>query len=328
MSKMNIEVMEQLLKDLAANVGYDLIPAPFDTPFELASTKGLLDSKQFFWPVPASVLNDKEHERFRKLCVEADIIDTVCTTSLPWPTDEKDRVAILLIDVTHRRRGSIKFVDASAWDRLPDETDMAAISNFLIHDLFPGEDLLAFQMNEDAMDLGVDDRWDEQVRLVSSCKVSSSLSLQDYLPRPIAQLGFKYERLDEIFVITDLVRVEIVKYLDNKFFNDFNDVLPRDFVLLDNNLLELKVPAITVSVYGNFQPQKINPDATSGMVDLNEKIVLIPKSYISNLPDLDYLVEQLCKESTLRQLPFLPYPNARLEKEHLKGVLIEIPKNK
>ena len=34
MSKMNIEVMEQLLKDLAANVGYELIPNPFDTPFE------------------------------------------------------------------------------------------------------------------------------------------------------------------------------------------------------------------------------------------------------------------------------------------------------
>ena len=80
MSKMNIEVMEQLLKDLAANVGYELIPNPFDTPFEEASIEGLPDSKQFFWPVPTSALNDKEHEEFRKMCVEADIIDTVCTT--------------------------------------------------------------------------------------------------------------------------------------------------------------------------------------------------------------------------------------------------------
>ena len=62
MNKMNIEVKEQLLKDLAANVGYDLIPAPFNTPFEEASIEGLPDSKQFFWPVPSSVLNDKEHE--------------------------------------------------------------------------------------------------------------------------------------------------------------------------------------------------------------------------------------------------------------------------
>ena len=62
------------------------------------------------------------------------------------------------------------------------------------------------------------------------------------------------------------------------------------------------------------------------MVDLNENIVLIPRSVYYDLPDLDYLVEQLCKESTLRQLPFLPYPNARLDEEHLRGVLIEIPK--
>ena len=113
---MNIEVMEQLLKDLAANVGYDLIPSPFDTPFVEASVEGLPDSKQFFWTVPASVLNSKEQEEFRKMCIEADIIDTVCTTSFSWPTDENERVAILLIDVTRRRRGSIKFVDASAWN--------------------------------------------------------------------------------------------------------------------------------------------------------------------------------------------------------------------
>ena len=71
---MNIEVMEQLLKDLAANVGYDLIPSPFDTPFVEASVEGLPDSKQFFWTVPASVLNSKEQEEFRKMCIEADII--------------------------------------------------------------------------------------------------------------------------------------------------------------------------------------------------------------------------------------------------------------
>ena len=124
MSKMNIEVMEQLLKDLAANVGYELIPNPFDTPFEEASIEGLPDSKQFFWPVPSSVLNDKEHEEFRKMCVEADIIDTVCTTSFPWPSDENAHVAILLIDVSRRRRGSIKFVHADEWD-ISKDSDMA-----------------------------------------------------------------------------------------------------------------------------------------------------------------------------------------------------------
>ena len=319
---MNVEVMEQLLKDLAANVGYDLIPAPFDTPFEEASIERLTDSKQFFWTVPASVLNSKEHEDFRKMCIEADIIDTVCTTSFSWPSDEGDHVVILLIDVTRRRRGSIKFVDATAWD-ISDETDMAAVCNMLIHDLFPGEHHLAFQMNEDVMDLEVDDRWDEQVRLVSANKIGSSLLPQDYLPKPVAKQGYKYVRLDDLFNIEDLEGAKIL----NRLHLHIN---PEDLDLygyiVHDNLLELKVPAIIVSAYGNLQPQKVLSGETTAIVDLNEKIALIPRSYIPDI-DLDYLVEQLSKEPTLRQLPFLPFPNAHLEEEHLQGVLIEIPEN-
>ena len=325
MNKMNIEVMEQLLKDLAANVGYDLIPAPFDTPFEEASIEGLPDSKQFFWPVPASVLNDKEHEEFRKMCVEADIIDTVCTTSLPWPSDENDHVAILLIDVTRRRRGCIKFVDSSAWD-ISDETDMAAVCNMLVHDLFPGEDLLAFQMNEDAMDEGLDYRWNEQVRLVSACKVRDSLLPRNYLLIPVAKQGFKYVRLDEVFHIEDLEGAKTCKTLCNKMPDiDFEELNGFKFI---DDLMELNVPAIVISACGNLQPQKVVPENTPAVIDMNEKIVLIPQSYLMKKPlDLDYCVEQLKKEMTLRQLPFLPYPDARLIEEDLMGVQIEIPEN-
>lgn len=324
MSKMNIEVMKQLLKDLAANVGYDLIPAPFDTPFEEASIEGLPDSKQFFWPVPTSVLNDKEHEEFRKMCVEADIIDTVCTTSFPWPSDENAHVAILLIDVTRRRRGSIKFVDSSVWD-ISDETDMAAVCNMLVHDLFPGEDLLAFQMNEDAMDEGLDYRWNEQVRLVSACKVRDSLLPRNYLLRPVAKQGFKYVRLDEVFSIEDLDGVETNKILCNKIQVDNFEEL-HGYKIIDN-LIELNVPAIVISAYGDLQPQKAIPEKDPVVIDMNEKIVLIPRSYLEKPLDLDCCVEQLKKEMTMRQLPFLPYPDARLIEEDLMGVLIEIPEN-
>ena len=324
MNKMNIEVMEQLLKDLAANVGYDLIPAPFDTPFEEASIEGLPDSKQFFWPVPTSVLNDKEHEEFRKMCVEADIIDTVCTTSLPWPSDENDHVAILLIDVTRRRRGCIKFVDSSAWD-ISDETDMAAVCNMLVHDLFPGDDLLAFQMNEDAMDEGLEYRWNEQVRLVSACKVGDSLLPRSYILRPVAKQGFKYVRLDEVFSIEDLESAKICKTLCNKMPDiDFEELNGFKFI---DNLMELNVPAIVISAYGDLQPQKVIPENEHVVIDMNEKIVLIPRSNFGKPLDLDYCVEQLNKEMTLRQLPFLPYPDARLIEEYLMGVLIEIPEN-
>ena len=322
MSKMNIEVMEQLLKDLAANVGYDLIPAPFDTPFEVASIEVLPDSKQFFWPVPTSVLNDKEHEEFRKMCIEADIIDTVCTTSFPWPSDENAHVAILLIDVTRRRRGSIKFVDSSAWD-ISDETGMAAVCNMLIHDLFPGENLLAFQMNEDAMDEGLDYRWNEQVRLVSACKVGNSLSPHNNILRPVAKQGFKYVRLDEVFLIEDLEGAQLNQHLTETFSQKgvCNDFTVRD------DIMELKVPAIIVSIYGNLLPQKVIPEKNPVVIDMNEKIVLIPYSYLNKPLELDYCVEQLNKEMTLRQLPFLPNLDTRLETEDLMGVMIEIPEN-
>jgi hypothetical protein len=316
MNKINKEEIEQLLKDLAANVGYVLISAPFDTPFNETSIKRLPDSKQFFWTVPASVLNDKEHQEFRKMCINADIIDTVCITSFPFPSNEENQIAIILVDLTCRRRGCIKFVDASRWN-IADETGMAAVCNMLIHDLFPGEDFLAFRMNVDVMDIDVDNRWDEQVRLVSEMKINNSLSPQNYILKPTPQKGFKYVRLDEIFFI-ESARKPFCYWLDQLY----SESLPYS---VHDNILELReCSAIVVSAYGNLQPQKVIPKGNSVSVDLNEKIALIPMWWANDI-DLDYLVEYLNKESTLRQLPFLPYPDARLKDDHLSGVLIEIP---
>lgn len=312
MNKMNKNEIEQLLKDLAANVGYVLISAPFDTPFNKTSIERLPDSKQLFWTVPASVLNDKEHEQFRVMCINADIIDTVCMTSFPWPSNEEDQVAIILVDLTCRRRGCIKFVDASRWN-IADETGMAAVCNMLIHDLFPGEDFLAFQMAEDVMDEDVDERWDEQVRLVSALHINSSLASQNYILKPVARQGFVYKRLDEIFNIIDLAGANFATKIQTSIGGYIGH----------NDMLELTVPSIVVSAFGDLQPQKVIPNGNSVNVDLNEKIALIP--WLSNDIDLDYLVEQLSKESTLRQLPFLPYPNARLDEMQLWRVLIEVP---
>jgi hypothetical protein len=312
MNKMNKNEIEQLLKDLSANVGYVLISAPFDTPFNKTSIERLPDSKQLFWTVPASVLNDKEHEQFRVMCINADIIDTVCMTSFPWPYNEEDQVAIILVDLTCRRRGCIKFVDASRWN-IADETGMAAVCNMLIHDLFPGEDFLAFQMTKDVMDEDVDERWDEQVRLVSAFHINSSLAPQNYILKPVARQGFVYKRLDEIFNIIDLAGANFATKIQTSIGGYIGH----------NDMLELTVPSIVVSAFGDLQPQKVIPNGNSVNVDLNEKIALIP--WLSNDIDLDYLVEQLSKESTLRQLPFLPYPNARLDEMQLWRVLIEVP---
>lgn len=271
MSNTNIEVMEQLLKDLAANIGYTLIPNPFDTPFEESSLEGLPDSKQFFWTVPASVLNSKEHEDFRKMCIEADIIDSVCITSFPWPSGEEDHVAILMIDVTRRRRGSIKFVDASAWD-ISDETDMAAVCNMLIHDLFPGEHLLAFQMNEDAMDEGLDDSWNEQVCILAACDVNS-LHPSDYL----LKLGYGNAGMCIVADVFDICCPVVAK-----------------------DIAGLSKPAILLSTKGKLHPQIVEPGKDVNTT-LDDKMLLIPNDGFQ--VDFDYALQVFGKEEVLRQLP-------------------------
>lgn len=269
MSKMNIEVMKQLLKDLAANVGYDLIPAPFDTPFEEASIEGLPDSKQFFWPVPTSVLNDKEHEEFRKMCVEADIIDTVCTTSFPWPSDENAHVAILLIDVTRRRRGSIKFVHADEWD-ISKDSDMAGVCNMLIHDLFPGEHLLAFQMNEDQMDIWLDEPWSHQVCVCAACDVVTLLP-KDYL----YEAGIPADGClaSEVFDIR--------------------------YPVSANDIERLKGTAILISTRGLLRPQLVTP--SEDVSSLDDKMLLVPE--VGYHVDFAVALQQFTKEDVLRQLP-------------------------
>ena len=273
MSKMNIEVMEQLLKDLAANVGYDFIPAPFDTPFVEASIEGLPDSKQFFWPVPVSVLNDKEHEEFRKMCVEADIIDTVCTTSLPWPSDENDHVAILLIDVTRRRRGCVKFVYADEWD-ISKDSDMAGVCNMLIHDLFPGEDLLAFQMDEDQMDIWLDEPWSHQVCVCAAWDVDS-LFPKDYLYKA----GIPDNDTEDVC-------------LASKVFDIRYPVSAKD-------IADLKGTAILLSTKGLLRPQLVTPREV--VPSLENKMLLVPEAGYH--VDFTVALQLFRKEDVLRQLP-------------------------
>ena len=273
MSKMNIEVMEQLLKDLAANVGYELIPNPFDTPFAEASIEGLPDSKQFFWPVPSSVLNDKEHEEFRKMCVEADIIDTVCTTSFPWPSDENDYVAILLIDVTRRRRGCIKFVHADEWD-ISDDSDMAGVCNMLIHDLFPGQDMLAFQMNEDQMDLWLDEPWDHQVCLCVACDVDSLLP-KDYL----YEAGIPDNDTEDMCLASEVFEIR--------------------YPVSAKDIAELKGTAILISTRGLLCPQLVMP--SENVPSLDNKMLLVPE--VGYHVDFATALQQFTKEDVLRQLP-------------------------
>ena len=259
------------MRDLAAIVGYDLIPAPFDSPFEEASIEGLPDSKQLLWPVPASVLNDKEHEEFRKMCVEADIIDTVCTTSLSWPSDVDDHIAILLIDVTRRRRGCIKFVHADEWD-ISKDSDMAGVCNMLIHDLFPGQNMLAFQMNEDQMDIWLDEAWNHQVCVCATCDVDS-LFPKDYLHEAGIPDDDNACLASEVFDIRYPVSAE--------------------------DIAELEGTAILLSTRGLLCPQLVRPK--EDVPSLDNKMLLVPEAGYH--VDFTVALQQFCKEDVLRQLP-------------------------
>ena len=272
MSKMNIEVMEQLLTNLAANVGYGLIPNPFGTPFEEASLETLPDDKQFVWPVPASVLSDDAHKDFRKMWIDADLIDTVVELSWAWPSNENERMCILLIDISRSRRGTVKFVDATGWDINKNE-DMAGVCNMVIHDLYPGEDLLAFDVNEDMMDLWLDEPWNEQVCILAARDIVESLLPSSYI--------FKFEQ-----------------QADSELLGGLFDIKPS---IPEDTTIQLEKSVIVIYTKGKLNPSKIEYKGEPITLSLKDKMVLIPE--VDGCYDLDRVVEMFAKEEVLRQLP-------------------------
>lgn len=207
MSNTNIEVMEQLLKDLAANVGYELIPNPFETPFDMDSLKILPDAPKIIWPLDEYVLNSLQTKELRERFVNADFVDTIVLLSHDWPVEVNDvhlqhpmedmtplerlesdaeaifrkhHIALLLIDTTRSRRGCIKFVNAQAWD-LGNQDDLPAVCNLIVHDLFPGEQLLAYPMNVNLSD-ELEELWEESVAISSAYHVHSWLP-SFYIPK-------------------------------------------------------------------------------------------------------------------------------------------------
>ncbi len=270
MSKMNIEVMEQLLKNLAANVGYDLIPNPFDTPFEEAGLKVLPDDKQFIWPVPVNVLVDDAHKDFRKMWIDSDLINTVVELSWAWPHSEDEQMAILMIDITRPHRGTVKFVDATEFD-LSNCALMDGVCNMIIHDQYPGEYSLAFDVDGDTKDLWLDNPWNEFVCVIPARDIDSFLP-SDYIVKPSVFIKGKHELLGELFDITYLSEMK-------------------------NGL---KSPAIVISTRGKLDPMIIKLSDNPINISLKDKIILTPyKDYIN----LDYVMEQLSKEEVIRQLP-------------------------
>ena len=268
---MNIELMEHLLKNLAANIGYELLPKPFGMPFEEASLETLPDDKQFVWPVPASVLSDGAYKDFRKMWIDSDLIDTVVDLSWAWPSNEEDRMAILLIDITRSRRGTVKFVDATGWDIEKDE-DMAGVCNMIIHDLYPGEDLLAFEVYEDTKDEGLDEPWNEQVCILAARDIDSLLP-SSYI--------FKLEQ-----------------QADSDFLGGLFDIEPS---MPKDSTLKLEKSAVVISTMGKLNPLKVEYKGEPITLSLKDKMVLIPE--VDNCFDLDRVVEMFAKEEVLRQLP-------------------------
>ena len=95
----------------------------------------------------------------------------------------------------------------------------------------------------------------------------------------------------------------------------------RDYIDYDDHI-EMVKPAIVFSANGDLQPRLAIPKTDSAIVDMPDFLILTPKN---GKLDLNYLLEQLGKENTLRQLPFRPYPGGKIEWEDLNGVLVEVP---
>jgi hypothetical protein len=235
MSNTNIEVMEQLLKDLAANVGFELIPNPFETPFEMEKLKILPDAPKIIWPIDESVLNSPETKALRERLVNADYIDTIMLLSHDWPIEINDvqsehptedmtpfdrlemytqtilckhHITLLLIDTTRSRRGCIKFVNAQAWD-LANQDDLPAVCNLIVHDLFPGEQLLAYPMDVNLSD-ELEELWEESVAISSAYHVHSWLP-SSYIPESGGKRAYLSNMVADLE--TDLPTVQQLKEL-------------------------------------------------------------------------------------------------------------------
>ena len=174
---------------------------------------------------------------------------------------------------------------------------------------------MAFGLDEDTMDLELDFTWNEQVCVVPSDNLLGShkysLLPLSHMPKPVAKLGFKYARLDGLFYIEDFqINIEAKaageekSHVDNPAseknmkYSELPDF--RDYIDYDDHI-EMVEPAI---------------------VDMPDFLILTPKN---KKLDLNYLLEQLGKENTLRQLPFRPYPGGKIEWKDLNGVLVEVP---
>lgn len=327
MSQINTEAKARLLKDLAENIGYTLISAPFETPFVEESLKDIEcpDNKRLIWPVPVSNLCDEFHEEFRKQWINADLIDTVAELSISWPSNEDEHTAILLIDFNRNRRGAIKFVDATMWNDLDDDDNMAAVCNMLIHDIFPGESHLTFCMDEDIMDEQLDEPWNEMVIITGIININNTLLPTKYIPKTQPKEGFKFLDIEvkEMFgpaSNTDLQKVkDILKSsglltegkikgkilrLDNLKSSSLNYWIKNEDIdedEYDGEYYELNGNAIVISKIDNMNPTIVETKGETIYIPLGNMSVIEPNEEF----DLEYVAWELRKDYIKSQLPFI-----------------------
>ncbi len=149
---------------------------------------------------------------------------------------------------------------------------MAGVCNMLIHDLFPGENLLAFQMNEDQMDIWLDEPWNHQVCVCAACDVDSLLP-KDYLYEAGIPTDNNMCLASEVFDIRYPVSAK--------------------------DIAELKGTAILISTRGLLRPQLVTP--SPGIPSLYNKMLLVPEA--GYRVDFTVALQQFTEEDVLRQLP-------------------------
>jgi hypothetical protein len=151
---------------------------------------------------------------------------------------------------------------------------MAGVCNMLIHDLFPGEHLLAFQMNEDQMDIWLDEPWSHQVCVCAACDVDSLLP-KDYL----YEAGIPDNDTEEVCLASEVFDIR--------------------YPISAKDIAELKGTAILLSTNGLLQPQLVTPG--EDVPSLYNKMLLVPE--VGYHVDFAVALQLFTKEDVLRQLP-------------------------
>ena len=288
--------------------------------------------------VPATFLDDEEHENLRKELLRKDVIASVTLLRHKWPTKVEDRLCLILLKINRGElNGNIKYIDAT-----DDYSIGAWTGNLLAHIKFPREELLTFPMDEDDMD-DLSDNWNSLtcVRGVAYETKNSSINPREYVDRLPERKGFELWDFSVIDFDRDFskgisgflggeghIAGKILHETDLKdsplhYSLDSND--------LDNGSYEgrymtrenTQVVVVQLSNEANLKPTLVNIHDTPLHIP-TKNMAIVHFSFIDSW-DLDYIISELHEDYVIRQLERLIKIEGKLDSFNIQTVKVYFP---